>query len=357
MRSHLTKLASRAALHHRYEPDISWFKAWQMALTVPIERMKQGRLARQAMARYDLPGAQLSFISASGNLVYRVEAKGRIYALRISPPGRRTVEQVRAELAFAADLQQRASIHTPQAMPARNGDPVQVLADHDGATRLVVLFTWLAGESLGERPSPDRMEQLGHIQARLHALTLSGTQPYAKDRPVLTAEEVMGWTHPPHRAPNILSDADQTLVDRMDAHLRKIVPPLFERYPKALVHFDLQGSNLLVNGDEIGIIDLDGCLVAPILLDVSTTLAYTTTKPDADALRAAWMKGYSSIRAMEAPMEGLLDAAMALIALREVQRVLAWPNVTSRPWGPAVLETSLQVLRTLSARMGLAPDA
>jgi Ser/Thr protein kinase RdoA (MazF antagonist) len=345
----LNKLAERAALHHRYEPDISWLNAWRMALSVPLERMKQIKLARSAMARYDVPRPRLSFISASGNLVFRVVAEGRSFALRISAPGRRTMEQVRAELAFADELSKSLGIRTPHALPGHDGDPVQMLGDQDGGARLAVLFPWMPGVALGDRPPPHRMELLGRTQARMHAFALAGVRSTMQHRPVLTMEEVLRWTDPPRPTPTILPEADRQLVERVGAHVRKLVPVLFERYPTALVHFDLQGSNLLMHGDEIGIIDLDDCLEAPIILDVATTLAYTTTKPDAEALRAAYLKG---LAAADMPPEHL-DAAMALIALREVGRVLDQPRITTKPWGPKVVETSVNVLRTLAARMHL----
>jgi Ser/Thr protein kinase RdoA (MazF antagonist) len=349
----LAKLVSRAALHHRYEPGTTWATAWRLALAAPVERMAQNRLARKAMKRYDLQGARSSFISASGNLVFRVDTEGRSFALRISAPGRRTVEQVHAELAFAADLQQRTGIRTAEALPGRDGDTVQVLDDGDGVARLAVLFAWMDGHSFGGQPTLHGMEQLGRLQARMHAFALASMPPYASKRPLLVADEALRWTRPPERAASLLAAGDSALVAAMCAHLQRVVPDLFDQCPKALVHFDLRGSNLLLNGEEIGVIDLDDCQVAPLLLDVATTLAYTSTKPDAEALRIAFLKGHATVHVPGDTAWAFLDTAIALIALREMQRVLEWPRITTNPWGPAVMETSLNVLRTMAGRMGV----
>ena len=330
--------------------------AWWLALCVPFQRLAQVRLARQALACYDLPGARATFFSASGNLVFRVEAGGQRFALRISQPERGTVEQVRAELAFAADLHQQLHIRTPIAIPGRNGDPVQVVPHDHAGTRLAMLFPWMTGNIMGQRPTPSHMERVARAQARMHAFTVNTRPAYATLRPVLGAEEVLRWTVPPHRAATLLSEKDRSLMARMGDHLQQLLPRLLEQSPKALVHFDLQGSNLLFEGDQLGIIDLDDCHVAPVLLDMATTLTYTTTKPDADALRSAWLKGYLSVPGVPVPDTHALDAAIALIALREAQRVLEWPRITTNPWGPAVLETSLHVLRAQGLRMGIGTD-
>lgn len=149
----------------------------------------------------------------------------------------------------------------------------------------------------------------------------------------------------------MLTDADKALIARIGADLRKVVPRIFELSPQKLVHYDLQGSNLLLEGDELGIIDFDDCLTAPTLLDMATSLSFTTPKPGAEALRAAYMKGYSTVLELAPELKDLIDPTIALIALREVQRVLEWPLITTNPWGPEVLAISLKVLRTMDARM------
>lgn len=352
MLSPIRTIAARAAMHHRYEPGTSWSKAWRLALSIPFQRLDQVRLARQALACYDLPGARAAFVSASGNLVFRVEAGGQRFALRISQPGRRTVEQVRAELAFAADLHQQLHSHTPLAIPGRNGEPVQVVAHDHAGTRIALLFPWISGEMMGHRPTPWHMEHIARAQARMHVFTLSQKPTYATARPVLDMEEVLRWTVLPHRAAALVSEKDRSLMARLGGHLQQVLPRLLEQSPKTLLHFDLQGSNLLFEGDQLGIIDLDDCQVAPVLLDVATTLTYTTTKPDADALRSAWLKGYLSVPGVPAPDPKALDAAIALIAMREAQRVLEWPRLTTHPWGPGVLHASLNVLHAQASRMG-----
>ncbi len=340
-------------MHRRYDPAMNGLAAWRLALSVPLERRKQMALGRAALARYDLPGAQLVFLSASGNLVFRVVLGDRSYALRIGTPGRRTLQQVEAELAYGADLRRELGIRTPQALPGRDGRAVQVFHGPDGMIRPAVLFTWMPGAGFGDRPTPAQMEVLGRCQARMHAFACSGGHACAQDRPRLDEEEVAAWTVLPAAAARLLSAPDQGLVRAIAAHVRAQVPALFARSPQGLVHFDLQGGNLMLAGDDLGLIDLDDCLTAPVVLDMATSLTYTTTKPDADALRAAFLSGHASVNAAEVVPAALLDAAMALIALREMGRVLGWTRVTEKPWGPVVLEESLRVLHAMAARMGV----
>ncbi|MCB0809926.1 MAG: phosphotransferase [Flavobacteriales bacterium] len=353
MLSPLAKLATRATLHHRYEPETSWLEAWRLALSIPLERRRQYQLAHQAVERYDLPGAELRFLSASGNLVFRIDHDGHGFALRIGGPGRRTVEQVEAELAYGNELRSALGIRTPEAVAGHDGQLVQALPGDDGRTRLVVLFTWMTGEAYGDEPTPRQMELLGRLQARMHAFALEHEPAYARDRHRLTADQALRWNEVPRTGEPVLQDTDWALVQRMGHHLRERIPDLFTRSPKALVHFDLQGGNLLLDGDDLGIIDLDDCLTAPVVLGMATALTYTTTKPDADDLRRAFLAGHAAVHTRAAELEDLLDPAIALIALREVRRVLGWERITSKPWGPLVLQESLRVLRAMAHRMGV----
>ena len=77
------------------------------------------------------------------------------------------------------------------------------------------------------------------------------------------------------------------------------------------------------------------------------------TKPDADDLRRAFLAGHAAVHTRAAELEDLLDPAIALIALREVRRVLGWARITAKPWGPLVLQESLRVLRAMAHRMGV----
>lgn len=353
MFSPVVKLVSRASMHRRYEPGISWTEAWRLALAVPMVRRSQYKLARLAMERYDLPDAKLSLLTAAGNWVFRVEQAGQAFALRISAHGSRTMEQVQAELAFTEDLRTKLGIRTPRPISGRDGRTVQTVSAGDGTARPVVLFTWMSGHPFGYRPTTDQMELLGRCQARMHDFALSARPTYAKDRPVLNVEEVMQWTHVPAKAELVLTEKDRILVAEMAARLREWVPTLFQRSPQALVHFDLTGGNALLDGDELGIIDPDDCLNAPVVLDLATALTYTSTKADATALREAFLKGHASVHGLASALKDLLDPAIGLIALREIRRILHRPRITDDPSGPVVLMESLQVLRSAAMRMGV----
>jgi Ser/Thr protein kinase RdoA (MazF antagonist) len=340
-------------MHHRYEPGISWVEAWRLALAVPLERRSQYKLARLALERYDLPGADLSLLAAAGNWVFLVDQAGHAMALRISAPGSRTMEQVQAELAFTEDLRTQLGIRTPRPIPGRDGRTIQTVSADDGTARPVVLFTWMSGHPFGYRPTTDQMELLGRCQARMHDFALSASPSYARDRHELSAATVLEWTDIPAKAELVLTEKDRVLVAEMAVRLRAWVPTLFQRSPQALVHFDLTGGNVLLDGDELGIIDLDDCLNAPVVLDLATALTYTSAKAEATALREAFLKGHASVHGLASEFVDLLDPAIGLIALREIRRVLARPRITAEPSGPVVLMESLQVLRATALRMGV----
>ena len=82
------------------------------------------RLAKIALAGYDLPPARLTLIAHLFNTTFRVDtATGQPYGLRIHRAGTPTVDTVGSELAWLAALRRDTTLQVPDPVPTRDMDP------------------------------------------------------------------------------------------------------------------------------------------------------------------------------------------------------------------------------------------
>jgi aminoglycoside phosphotransferase (APT) family kinase protein len=91
--------------------------------------------------------------------------------------------------------------------------------------------------------------------------------------------------------------------------------------PPVTLHGDCHPKNALIDGDAIALIDLDQAGVGPAAADIGSLLARLHQDGDAGAMRAAFLAGYRTVRAL--PPEGSLrwHTAAALVAERAIRAV------------------------------------
>ena len=103
-------------------------------------------MAAEAVGAWALPSPQLTLISRSENIVFRLDtAAGEPYALRIHRPGYHTLEELNAEQAWMTALADAGlSVPLPKHTPEGLGYvPVQVPGTQD--LRYVGVVHWFEG--------------------------------------------------------------------------------------------------------------------------------------------------------------------------------------------------------------------
>lgn len=127
-------------------------------------------LAVRALRAYDIPVQTVTFHSFATNLLYRVQsATGERYMLRLAVPGWRTAEDLRAEAAWLDALQADTDIGAPLARRAANGEAVLAMEDPGVPdTWHATLMTWIEGRLLTHHLTPQNLERMGELSARLH---------------------------------------------------------------------------------------------------------------------------------------------------------------------------------------------
>ena len=257
---------------------------------------------------------------------YLVEAPGGYKAvLRVHRENYHTRRAIACELAWLDALGAEGVVETPGYYKGRDGDPIQS-ARVDGLPdpRFMVLFHFVEGDAPDE--SGDLVpgfEELGAIAARCHAHTLGWIRPEPFERLVWDDEAILGaaptwgdWRDAPEvtdEVRNVLERAEATIRARLAKYGR--AP---ERYN--LIHADMRLANLLVDASGTRLIDFDDCGFGWLMYDFAAAISFIEDDPRIPQLRAAWVRGYRSVRPLSEEDEAEIGT---FIMLRRLA-LLAW---------------------------------
>ena len=279
------------------------------------------RLADAALIAYGVRPTRLTALAHEENTTFRVETSdGEQYALRIHRASGTPLhpqhgpEEVRSELAWLAALRRDTDLVVPEPVPTLAGDLI-VVAATEGVPepRVCALFRWVEGRFLDAGLTPRHLERVGAGTARLHEHALTWAPPPGFVRPrvgdlsddaeayaVGTAGEVIG------------RNAAAVVAAVIDA-VRQARRELGEtRETFALIHADLHQANYLFHRGTMRAIDFDDCGWGHLAYDLATTVSELRHKPDADALRAALLRGYRAVRPLPPHHERSLGVFLAL---------------------------------------------
>ncbi len=279
------------------------------------------RLAREALAAWDLVPAELDLVSVSENFVYRVaSADGERFALRVHRPGYHTLAELESETQWTRALEQ-AGIGAPLAIPARNGRHyVEAGPAGCGEARFVGLTRWLEGTPLHEMGSAaedagaESYRQLGALMAAMHDQAVAWQPPTGFTRHALDADGLMGdapfwgrfWDLPR------LSSAQRTLLDEARQALHRSFTAYGKSRAYSMIHADLHAANVLVVEGRPCAIDFDDAGLGWHVYDLAVALFDELDKPSYEATRDALVAGYRSRRAFpDEDLERLPDFLLA----------------------------------------------
>ncbi|KMW57151.1 Aminoglycoside phosphotransferase [Candidatus Rhodobacter oscarellae] len=296
---------------------------------MPLEELLQHlqALAQGALSLWDLPaGAAARLINVSENATYLVEAPGGWRAvLRVHRAGYHSRDAIQSELAWMAALEGDGVVATPQAIAGKDGALIQT-ARTPGleAPRFLVLFHFIDGAAPDEtgdlRPS---FETLGAIAARVHEHSLAWSRPAGFERMSWDLNAVFGpdatwgdWRAAPHVGPperDMLEQLQRVITQRLTSYGTGA-----ERF--GLIHADMRLANLLVHKGQTRVIDFDDCGFGWLMYDFAAAISFIETSPEIPNLKAAWLRGYRSVRALPPADEAEIDT---FVMLRRMA-LLAW---------------------------------
>lgn len=286
--------------------------------------------AKAAMTEYDLPAPiSVKPIRLLNNAVFAVTAGDRRrFALRVHRPRYRPAEHTRSELAFLDSVQQplgAAGVRVPAPVRAKDGSlsvTVTVPGLDGAATQTLTcdLLTWVDGEV--RRPEaglgPRGVHQIGRALAHLHLTSESFAAPQGFDLPTWDPKSL--FTEASHYRPgpfrDLLSAADRSDFDAVAAQTAEIFDRLGDgREAFGIVHHDFILGNCHTvrtrQGWSVGVLDFDESGWGHYLADLGPILGNLSDYPHFRRLRAAFLDGYRSVRALPVELEVHLPVLMA----------------------------------------------
>lgn len=300
---------------------------------------------------------EISLLNISENATFRAddpEAPDPVI-LRVHRPNYHSRAEILSELAWIDALRIEQVAPIPAILDTVDGDRIADMTVL-GETRDVVAFTFMSGTE--PAPSEDLthgFEQLGAINAKLHQHAQGWTRPPDFQRKTWNFDTTVGAT--PHwgdwRNGLGLTDAMRGVLKHACDVLEKRLSAFGagpERF--GLIHADLRLANLLIDGDQIGLIDFDDCGFGWYAFDFAAAISFYETEPSIPALQDAWCSGYRKIRPLPSEVEGELST---FVMLRRLQ-LTAWiashaETPTAQEMGTAFTDGTVEIAeRFLSER-------
>ena len=289
------------------------------------------RLARRALAAWDLDTAEPTLVKYRENAVFAVgAADGRRFVLRVHRAGYRSDDDVRSEIAWTRALATNG-VQTPEFVPTRGGDLLaHASADDVPGTRQCDLMVWVDGSPLGSLEHGVALDDegirrsyatIGELAARLHAHGEAWPRPAGFARPVWDADALVG------EAPvfgafwqlDVLEPQQRDVLQRARSAVRARLATLGT--PRLLVHGDLIPDNVLVGAAGVRVIDFDDCGTASWVFELATSVFPLLISGGFAAGVAGFREGYARVRPVPATELELLPAMLVARGLS----YLGWP--------------------------------
>lgn len=267
-------------------------------------------LAEAALGRFGLPAATMRCLNHGYNTTFAVKAAGQRYALRLNTNSARTLEQIRAEVAWVSALHAEGSVSVALPVPTREGDPVVVLDWPESVNCATpgqvcaVLYAYLPGRS--GMTKPIIAHAIGKVMRQLH-------------------EHARTWSVPPGAALEPMNDilfghgihakvsetADVGVYKEVLLRANAALARLAKSAPIP-IHADIHWSNVKWYRNTLSVFDFDDSVLGWPTLDAAITLFYVRRSPESEAGEAAFWDGFGHPESHEE------DALEALIAGRQL---------------------------------------
>jgi Ser/Thr protein kinase RdoA (MazF antagonist) len=302
------------------------------------------RVARTALANYGLEDARLKLQRYEQNATFRVDARSRLYLLRINRPLVQTPDTIASEMAWLSALRRDTDLRVPEPVAARNGSFVVVVRDSGvPEPHVCVLLRWLDGRFINQRLTPAHLWRVGALAGQLQEHAASWKLPAEFLRPRVDTLTNHAKVESSARSDALAHHGDHPTADDADRALQLVEAlvstddaALFARALEVvwattrtlaknsgafgLIHGDLHYENFLFHRGEARAIDFDDCGWGFHLYDLAVTLSELENRPRYDQLRGALLEGYAQTRPL--PDDHPIHIS-ALFVLRRMQ-ILLW---------------------------------
>lgn len=278
-------------------------------LTPAQQAERYERLAREALAYWQLQDAGLRLLKMRENAVFEIQTpEGRRHVIRIHRAGYHSDAELRSELQWMSALAV-GGVEVPQLIPTPAGEDFIVLErDYIGEPRQIDVFDWIEGRQLGsveDGLAGDRdtlcnnFSMIGALAARVHNISAAWDIPAGFTRHAWDTQGLVGespfwgrfWELP------TLTAGERDLMLRARERIRRDLGEYGQSADTyGIIHADIVPENVLVDGEQLRLIDFDDAGFGWHLFEIATSLYFSKGIEHFDALKAALLTGYQSVR-------------------------------------------------------------
>jgi Ser/Thr protein kinase RdoA (MazF antagonist) len=290
------------------------------------------------LERYGLRARRAKLLQDERERVWKIDAHSEscsTYALRIYRPDTRKRSLIEAQCFWLSSIAHDTGLIVPEPIANNTGRWVTPLPDGS----LAVLTRWVPGRRRFRRGGPgvDVLRQVGQLMARLHDHGLTFKPPDRYRCPRWDWSGLFGAKSPwrPKRAVR-----NQT-IDQIMRRARNVMrdlgtgPDVF-----GLIHGDLMQANYVIDERaRVHAIDFADFGRGYFLYDTAVTLLMLKPFDRSGKQRAAFIRGYRSIRRLTPEHEALLDTFIAIRAAVLARWLLGAvkPSAADRRWAAETL--------------------
>ncbi|MFW9961782.1 MAG: phosphotransferase enzyme family protein [Candidatus Thorarchaeota archaeon] len=212
------------------------------------------------------------------------------FVLRVTPPGHKTLDEVKAEIDWLVYL---AENHAPvvRVIPSRTENLVESVITDSGPIS-VVCFEWASGRIVTKEDfSPELFKTWGETTGMLHRLT-KDYKPLAKGR--------IQWFDDEYLDRRLIPSDQNRVLERFDSLIEHFKTKSISRDSYGLIHQDVHQDNLFLDRKNLTVLDFDDCVYGFFVFDIANALGFSIwEKPDnmtnrefADFYLKHFMEGY-----------------------------------------------------------------
>lgn len=295
--------------------------------------------------------AEVKLLTISENATFLVtDADSNKNAVfRVHRPAYHTITEIESELQWIKDLRATNTVDTPEPLAKTDGTYIATFT-YEGEEFAVVSFAFMDGQE--PRPS-DPLEEgfviLGAISARLHKHAQTWNFPANFQRKTWDYDAALGtiayWGD--WRDARGLDAEGIAIIEQACAKIKHNLEAYGQTKDNfGLIHADLRLANLLIKGEQLGVIDFDDCGIGWFMYDFASAISFFEESPEIPKLQRSWLEGYKKERDLSQADEDMLAT---FIMYRRIL-LTAWlgshsETPTAEEFGDGYAKTTVQLCK------------
>lgn len=279
--------------------------------------------AREAAPVFGLDPIDVSLLSHSENVVFKIDRADGPVAMRLHRPGYNTLAQMNSEVTWVAALAE-AGIAVPTPLAAPSGEFYVPITCGD-EERFVGVVDWVEGKPLGgpldsgddgdSSGIVEHYRDIGVLAAQIRAQSVAWDRPPGFVRRAWDAEGFLGDEPAWGRFWDVeaLTDEQRSLLSETRHALHAELSALpTDATAYGLIHADLHLGNVMTDGNSLTAIDFDDSGFGWFVYELAVALHPVLDEDWEQDCRAAIVDGYRQVHPLSEQEEALIDTFLTM---------------------------------------------